>query len=112
MISARTKMSPGAFKRRLATAVMACVACVGAWACSLNPQPIPPGFTDDTPGSDAGRGADVGLGPANQTEGGTGADHDSGAPPPQDAGHEGRDAGDAAADAESDASSDAADGGG
>ena len=90
------------------TAIIACVAGLGAWACSLNPQPIPPGFTDDTAGSDAGRGADVALGPATEGEGGTGGGHEGGVPSSQDAGHEGGDA----ADAASDAPSDAADGGG
>ena len=108
MISARTKMSPGAFKLRVATAVIACVAGLGAWACSLNPQPIPPGFSDDTSGSDAGRGADGALGPPNVGDGGTGAEHDSGIPSPLDGGHDGGDAGDAA----SDALLDAEDGGG
>ena len=96
MNPARIQISRGARKRRVAAALLAWVAGSGVWACSLNPQPIPPGFADDTTASDAGRGADVALGPANGADAGGGGDHDS-APLAQDAGRDGgADAGDAA----------------
>ncbi len=99
MIPARIHLSPSAFKRRVVTALVACVAGVGVWACSLNPQPIPPGFNDQPGASDAGRGADVTVGPVSGGgDGGAGVDSD-GAPSPQDGG----DAGDAGSDAPSDA---------
>ena len=104
MNPARIQMSRGARKRRVAAALLAWIAGSSVWACSLNPQPIPPGFTDDTTASDAGRGADVALGPPNGADGGAGGDHDSGIPLAQDGGRDGGgDAGDAASDAPSDA---------
>ena len=104
MISARIHLSPRALKARVGTALIACLAGLGVWACSLNPQPIPPGFNDLPAATDAGRGgADVGVGPFNGQDGATAGSTDSSAPPQDAAEQDGGDAGDAASDAPSDA---------
>src|SRR6185437_7878990 len=104
MISARTNMSS---RSKVALAFVACVLGVGTWACSLNPQPIPPGFSD-TVQSDAGRAGDATEGPFDGLDGAGGGDHDATAPVPEDGGADAPNA----ADAESDAPTDAEDGGG
>jgi hypothetical protein len=88
-------------KLRAIVVVLFAFAC-SAGACSLNPQPLPPGSYD---GSTAG--LDAGKGGSDATAFG-----DAGAPPPEDAGVDAPvldgDAGDAG-DAESDATTDAGD---
>ncbi len=101
MISARTQMSS---RRRLHALITLLVGVVtfGAWACSLNPQPIPPGFSDSI-GTDAGRSGDASTGPFNGLDGAGGATPDAAVPAPGDASDGGEDASDAASDAPSDA---------
>ena len=91
-----------------------------AAACSLSPQPLPPG---DAPSrtSDAGLGDNNGDPTAKSDAGGTGKDADGSVNPPTDASIDGSpppaadagdasDAGDGGTDATSDAPTDAADG--
>jgi hypothetical protein len=105
MISAR--INPSCPRRlRVATAIVVCVVSLAAWACSLNPQPIPPGFSENGD-TDAGLRMDGATGPFNGLDGAGGGNPDADAPSSLDAG----DAGEDAADASSDAPSDAGDGG-
>jgi hypothetical protein len=82
----------------------------GSGACSLNPQPIPPGFEPDagfgTPPENSDGPADKGAATADASfaDGAGGGGPDSGAPdalavPSNDAGLDAADAGDAIADA-------------
>ncbi|MEO6575641.1 MAG: hypothetical protein ABIP89_17455 [Polyangiaceae bacterium] len=83
--------------------LLACVVGLGTWACSLNPQPIPPGFSENGD-SDAGRSSDAATGPFNGLDGAGGGFPDSGMmPAPMDGGE---DAMDASIDAPSDAPDD------
>ncbi len=94
-------------------AILALVLVTGAFACTLNPQPYPPGQPDGSTGS-----FDAGASDAATAFGDGGAGNDTGAPPAVDAATEAgadaegvdaeADAGDAEADAD-DAAIDARD---
>ena len=93
---------------RVVTLFFSCSAIAAVWACSLNPQPLPPDGYD-------GSAADTGIMSSPDAGGGTdGGDIDGSVPQGGDAGTDGSsgdasfgDAGDAAEDARDDGPSDA-----
>jgi len=91
-------------RRRVLTLVLLCSGAAACWACSLNPQPLPPDTSDAAFDSSMAFGPEAGGGVDSGT---TNADS---SPPPtgDDAAVDGSDASDASSDA-SDSSDDARD---
>lgn len=97
----------GFMRRRIPSLLLGLCVVAAAWACSLNPQPLPP----DSPVDSGGGGADATLNASpDASQDGAGGALDAGSDGTVTANEDGGDASEDAADA-SDGASDAADDG-